>query len=222
MKYCNRCKVIIENDLSNCPLCEQRTLKRNEIAEKDFPIQKAVSEDTTRKIMRILLFIFIVVIGSNLVLNVAFDFTFIWAPYTIVILFYAFLLLRAAFKSYKNIGTIVVINVYMLSIIGFILDIILGFSRWSINYLIPILILAGIIALVIFICINKTNFLVYFIYMLIIALFGLTLLILLWADIVTVEKPSIITAFISFIVIIGMFMFGDKKAKNEFDKRFHF
>ncbi|MDD2519272.1 MAG: DUF6320 domain-containing protein, partial [Bacilli bacterium] len=146
----------------------------------------------------------------------------IWAPYAIVILFYAFLLLRVGLKSYKNIGTIVLINVYMLSIIGFILDMILGFSRWSINYLIPILILAGILALVIFICINKMDFLVYFIYMLIITLFGLTLLILLWADIVTVEKPSIITAFISFIVIIGMFMFGDKKAENEFAKRFHF
>jgi len=222
MKYCNRCKVTIENDLSNCPLCEQKTLKTNKVAEVDFLIQKAISEDTTRIIMRILLFIFIVVIGANIVLNVAFDFTFIWAPYTIVILFYAFLLLKTAIKSYKNIGTIVLINVYMLSIIGFILDVILGFSRWSINYLIPILILAGIVALVIFICINKTDLLVYFIYMLIIASFGLTLLILLWANIVTVEKPSIITAFISFIVIIGMFMFGDRKAKNEFVKRFHF
>jgi hypothetical protein len=110
----------------------------------------------------------------------------------------------------------------MLSIMGFILDMLLGYTGWSINYLIPLIILAGIIALVIFVLLKPTYFLTYFIYMLIIAIFGVTLLIFLWTDFVTVKTPSIITAFISFLVIIGMFMFGDKTAKNEFIKRFHF
>lgn len=222
MRYCNRCKVIVENDLDNCPLCKQKTLKRNETAENDFPIQRIVGEDTISRIMRILVFLFLVLIGTNIVLNLTFNFKFIWAPYSIVVLFYAYLLIRTALKTYKNIGTIVMINVYMLSIMGFILDMILGFSRWSINYLIPIVISAGIIALIIFILIKPTNFLTYFIYMIIIALFGIILLILLWADIVTVKTPSVITAFVSLLSIIGMFMFGDKSAKNEFVKRFHF
>ena len=222
MRYCNKCKVLIENDLNNCPLCKQKTLKRNETAENDFPVQKTVEEDTIRKIMRLLVFIFIAIIGTNIVLNLTFSFKFIWAPYSIVVLFYAYLLIKAAMKSYRNVGTIVMINVYMLSIIGFILDMILGFTRWSVNYLIPILVLAGIIALIIFIIIKPTHFLSYFIYMLIIAVFGVTLLVLLWAGFVTVKTPSIITAFMSFLSIIGMFMFGDKEAKNEFVKRFHY
>lgn len=222
MKYCNRCRVIIENDLKECPLCHQKTLKRNEIAEKDFPDQIEVKEDTNKRIMRILVFIYIALIGINSILNIIFSFKFIWAPYSIVILFYAYLLITAAIKSYKNIGTIVMINVYMLSIIGFILDMILGFSRWSINYLMPILILAGIIALVIFVILKPTNFLDYFIYMLIIALFGIILLVLLWANIVTVKTLSIITSFVSLMTIVGMFIFGDRKAKDEFVKRFHY
>lgn len=222
MRYCNKCKVTIENDLDKCPLCKQKTLKRNETAENDFPLQKVVGEDTIKRIMRILVFIFIALIATNIVLNLIFSFRLIWAPYSIIVLFYAYLLIRTAIRSYKNIGTIVMINVYMLSMMSFILDIILGFSRWSINYVIPILILAGIIALVIFIFIRPTNFLAYFIYMLIIAVFGLTLLILLWAGFVTIKTPSIITSSVSMLVIIGMFMFGDNKAKNEFVKRFHF
>lgn len=222
MKYCNRCHVVIENDLHECPLCKQKTLKRTEIAQNDFPIQKTVDEDIIKKIMRLLVFIFITLIGTNIVLYLTLSFKFIWAPYSIVILFYAYLMIRTAMFSYQNIGTIVLINVYMLSIIGFILDIILGFRGWSVNYLIPFLILAGIIALIIFICIKPAHFLVYFIYMLIIALFGITLLILLWAGFVTVKIPSIITAFVSFMAIIGMFMFGDRKVTNEFIKRFHY
>jgi hypothetical protein len=110
----------------------------------------------------------------------------------------------------------------MLSIISFILDMLLGFARWSINYLVPFFVLAGILALFIFILLKPTRFISYFIYMLIIALFGLTLLILLGINILTVKTPSVITAFISLMVIIGMFMFGDKRTKNEFIKRFHF
>lgn len=222
MKYCNRCKVIIENEIDSCPLCKQKVHKRNETAENDFPIQKIIGENIVSNIMRVLVFIFLVLIGTNVVLNLTFSFKTIWAPYFIVVLFYAYLLLRTAMKSYKNIGTIVLINVYMLSIISFILDLVLGFSRWSINYMIPFVVLAGIIALVIFIIIKPMNFLAYFIYMLLIALFGVTLLILLWAGFVTEHLPSVVTAFVSLLTIIGMFMFGDKSAKNEFAKRFHF
>jgi hypothetical protein len=110
----------------------------------------------------------------------------------------------------------------MLSIIGFILDMILGFSGWSLDYLAPILILAGIISLVIFIFIKPLLFLNYFIYMLTITFFGIIQLVLLLSNIIEFKVISIIAVFTSIMTIIGMFMFGDKKAKNEFIKRFHF
>lgn len=222
MKYCNKCKVIIENDLQNCPLCKKKTLKRKETAEKDFPSQNVINEDTNYRIIKVLIFLFIALIGTNIVLNLTFSFKMVWAPYFIIVLFYAYLLIKIAMKSYRNIGTIVLINVYMLSIMGFILDMFLGYSSWSINYLIPFVVLAGIVALTIFIMVKPTNLIEYFIYMLIIASFGIILLILMWCGIVTVKLPSIITAFISLLSIIGMFIFGDNSAKNEFIKRFHF
>lgn len=222
MRYCNKCKVIIENNLRYCPLCKQRTSKRNETAEKDLPLQRIKNETLIDKIMRALVFLFISLIGINIVLKVAFSYNFIWAPYSIVVLFYAYLLIKAAMKSYKDVGSIVLINVYMLSIIGFILDLILGFSGWSIDFLIPILISAGIIVLVIFTLIKSMNLLTYFVHMFIIALFGITLLILLVLNVVIEKRPTIITIMISFLVIIGMFIFGGKKAKIEFAKRFHY
>lgn len=224
MKYCNKCNVIIENETISCPLCHQKLIKGKGLGkeEKDFPLQGPIKEEITKVIMRILVFLFIILIGVNAVLNMVFDFKLIWAPYLIVVLFYVFLLIKTALKSYKNIGTIVLVNVFMLSILSIILDVILGISRWSINYFIPMVVLAGIIALVIFIALKPINFLEYFIYMLMIAIFGASLLIFMSVGLVTVKAPSIITAFISLIVIVGMFMFGDKSAKNEFTRRFHF
>ncbi len=222
MKYCNICKVIIENGLSTCPLCKRKTIKHHGLAENDFPAQTLINEDININIIKVLIFIFIALAGTNIVLNLTFSFEIIWAPYFIIALFYAYLLLRMAMKYYKNIGNVVIINVIMLSIMGFILDMYLGFSNWSINYLIPFVILAGIIALTIFIMVKPTNLIEYFIYMLLIAFFGIILLVLMWCGVVTIKLPSIITVFISLLSIIGMFIFGDNRAKNEFIKRFHF
>jgi hypothetical protein len=223
MRYCNNCKVTIENDFDLCPLCKKKTIKSsNDTLENDFPMQNISKGDMNKKIARLFVFAFIALIGLNILLNLIFSFTFIWAPYSIVILFYAYLMIMNAMRSYRNIGTIVVINVYMLSIIGFILDMILGFSGWSLDYLAPILILAGIISLVIFIFIKPLLFLNYFIYMLTITFFGIIQLVLLLSNIIEFKVISIIAVFTSIMTIIGMFMFGDKKAKNEFIKRFHF
>ena len=222
MKYCNRCKVIIENNLDNCPLCKQKVINKNLNCEKDFPQYKKNNQDILDNIMRLFIFIFIVLIGTNIFLNIALSFKTIWAPYTIVILFYAYLMIRIALKTYHNIGAIVSINVFMLSIILFILDLFLGFTKWSFNYAIPFLILGGILSLVIFMLIKPIHFLDYLIYVIIITLFGLSLLIFLWLGLVSIKIPTIITAFISFLTIIGIFIFGEKPAKEELKKRFHY
>ena len=222
MKYCNRCKVTIENDLDECPLCQQKTLKGEGSVENDFPLQGIIQGDTSRKIIRLLIFIFITMIGINTVLNIIFNFKFIWAPYSIIILFYIYMIIKTAIMSYVNIGTIVVVNVYMLSFIGFILDMLLGFRGWSLDYLMPILVIAGITCLVVFIFIKPNLLVNYFIYMLTITFFGIIQLSLLLTNIIKFRVVSIIAVFTSIMAIIGMFMFGDKKIRNEFVKRFHF
>ena len=222
MKYCNKCNVIIENDVESCPLCGKKVLKHKGVSEHDFPVQKTIKENVLRQSRKILSFIFIVLLGINVILNIIFSYNMIWAPYSIFLLFYVHLIIKAAMLSYKNIGSIVMMNVYMLSIILFTIDMLLGFSGWSVDFVIPLVTLAGIMALVIFLFIKPTKFLNYFIYMLIIASFGMTQLIFLWTNIVTVRTPTIVGSFISLITIIGMLIFGDRKARHELMKRFHF
>jgi hypothetical protein len=74
MRYCNRCKVIIENHLDDCPLCNQKTLKHDEVEEQDFPIQKVVGEHINKKIMKILVYLSITLVGTNIVINLTYPF----------------------------------------------------------------------------------------------------------------------------------------------------
>ena len=222
MKYCVRCKVIIENKAEHCPLCHKNVIKKGKPPEWDFPYQKNIKNNLNKYIIRVLAFLYIALIGLNVVLNLAFSHKKIWAPFSIIILLYIYLIVKTAIISYRNIGTIVVLNVYMLSLVGFILDLILGYSGWSIDYLMPILILAGIISLIVLTFIKPFFFENYFIYMLTITFFGIIQLVFLLTGLVNYKVISVITFFVSLLTVIGMFVFGDKKAINEFIKRFHY
>ena len=149
------------------------------------------STDINKFVLRVLLFTFITLIGLNIVLNLIFQFNSIWVPYAIIILFYVYLIIRASIISYRDIGTIIVLNVYMLSFIGFILDMLLGYRGWSISYLLPILILIGDISLVIFMIVKPYSFKNYFIYILTVAFFGIIQLLFLTIGIIKYRTISL-------------------------------
>lgn len=222
MRYCNKCKVTISNDFPNCPLCKQKTIKRGNSFEQDFPMEMKKGSTYLNNVNKLFIFIFVFLLGLNVLINILFHFKLIWAPYFIVLLFYAHILVRVGIKAYRNIGTVIMSSVFMLSIASFILDKFLGFYRWSVNYVIPFLILAGILALIILIIIKPIYFVNYIFYILIVAFFGIALIAFLLLNIVTVRIPCLITVFASFMAIVAMFMFGDKSVKNELTRRFHF
>lgn len=222
MRCCNICNVAIENKTDYCPLCKKRVVKKSNIESKDFPVQNISKTDINKFVLRVLLFTFITLIGLNIVLNLIFQFNSIWVPYAIIILFYVYLIIRASIISYRDIGTIIVLNVYMLSFIGFILDMLLGYRGWSISYLLPILILIGDISLVIFMIVKPYSFKNYFIYILTVAFFGIIQLLFLTIGIIKYRTISLIAFFVSVLTVIGLFIFGSKKARGEFIKRFHY
>lgn len=221
MKKCNKCRVIIENDLMFCPLCHYKVENSEGRCENDFTFGHSKHNDFESKIRKILMFIFIFLVGLNITLNIILAISLLWAPYFILVLLYAYLMMIRAMKSNRNIGITVVLNVYILSTIMLVLDIMNGFQKWSINYVIPLMIMAGIIALTIFLTIKRSDFIDYIIYMFSIAFFGLILLPFLVFGLISVLLPTIITSFVSFVALFGIFVFGNRESRNEFKKRFH-
>ncbi|MDD3048618.1 MAG: DUF6320 domain-containing protein [Bacilli bacterium] len=222
MRYCNKCKVTIENDNLNCPLCNLQTTKINNKFENDFPNGITLKKENTLIIKKIIFFIFIFLLGLNVLLDVILSTKIIWAPYAIVPLLYAYIIIKLGIRSYRAIGTIIMSGVFTVSIICIIIDTFLGFTKWSFNYVIPFSVLAGILALFIFIFIKPTYFINYLLSMLTTAFLGISILIFLLNGYVTVRIPSIIAVFVSFMAVIALFLFGDREIRHELGKRFHF
>lgn len=222
MRYCNKCKITIDNNSINCPLCDSQTTKINNKFETDFPVQKDSKRENIIIVRKVFIFIFVFLLGLNLLIGSILSNSLIWAPYSFIPLLYAYIIISLGIRSYRKIGSIVMSSVFMISIICIIIDFLIGFTGWSFNYIIPFTVLSGILALFIFMIVKPTYFFHYLIAMFIIAFFGITIIIFLLTGLVTVQLPSIITVFISFMSLVAMFMFGDRDIKHELVKRFHF
>lgn len=221
MKYCKNCHVTIENDLALCPLCQGTLIKRKGELEYDYPTNAVVDKDYKGKIRKILIYLFLCLVGLNITLNILLSISLLWAPYFIWVLLYAYFMIFSAMKSYQNMGLTIMGNVYLLSIIFLCLDLLNGFSKWSIHYAIPLLIIAGIVSLAIVMTLRKTNYIDYLIYLLVISIFGMGLLPLLLLGLMQVILPTIVSIFLSFIAFLGMLLFGKNESRMEFLKRFH-
>lgn len=221
MNYCRKCQIDVENELNGCPLCQGKLDRKPGLKELDFTKITFPMSDTLGFIRRILFFVFVLLVGLNITFNIILSISLFWAPYFIVVLFYAYFMMAHAMKSSRNMGLTIMTNVYLLSAMLLLLDAISGFHKWSIHYVIPFLVVIGILSLDLLISIRKSNHLDYLIYMFVVVLFGLALFPFLLLGLIEVVIPTMIAIYISFMTIIGMVVFGNKQTFNEFVKRFH-
>ena len=107
------------------------------------------------------------------------------------------------------------------SVLSVLADYVLGFSKWSINYVVPsILTLAGIAVLII-ILVNRVHFQTYIIYQFIIGVLGFVPFLLFVFGVVDKPFMSIVATIVSALSLIGTSIFGEKTVRSELKRRFH-
>ena len=103
----------------------------------------------------------------------------------------------------------------------FMIDWVLGYQGWSVNYAIPSTILFADIAVVFLILVNQLNWQSYFMYQIAITIFSF-IPIILWAfGLVTNPVMAIITVILSVLILTLTILLGDRRFKNELIRRFH-
>jgi hypothetical protein len=92
---------------------------------------------------------------------------------------------------------------------------------YAMDYVLPALFTATTTAITLIICIRFMRWQEYVIYQLITAVLGCVPLGLYFLGLATVAWPSIASAAYSFVTLIGMFIFADRRYKNELSRHFH-
>ena len=227
MSRCVHCGVYVLDDTEYCPLCRGGLEVPNEEDEKRLREKVNIFPDVAAEMRRYSLFkrilLFIAIAGSAAALYFdlgnggRLDFGII----TTLGLFY--LVAAVNLLTSLNIGVVgKVIPMILLGVLyTIIIDICLGFSRWSLNFVFPGAIIVLDFVIVVLMIVNNSDFQSYMVFEIIMILLSLIPLLLSLPGIVTFRIPSIIAFFASLAMFLGTLIIGGRAARSEMRRRFH-
>ena len=95
-------------------------------------------------------------------------------------------------------------------------------SFWGVSFVVPAFICAGIVAVVVLVMCNRTNWAGYVLYQAVLAVFGLAMPVLYFTGLAHSLVGAVVPSILAVATLAGMAVFGDRTIKNEFRRRLHF
>lgn len=219
MRICRHCGVKLENDLDFCPLCDMETERIDDEYSLDYPYIK--SRFSRRMFIKTLTFMAIVLAAVSLLINHLVPTESPWAFITAAAIIYVWLNLMNLTRNARNPGSITLWQLLTVSGLVFVIDYLTGWHRWSVNYVIPFLIMAAAVAIVLCIAIRPVKYRAYTLYQLVIAILGVMAVFLWVFGFAEIEWPVMAAAATSAFCFAVMAVFAGRLTRNELRKRFH-
>lgn len=221
MKRCNECNIEIIEDISVCPLCQHGL--ENISVESKRRMYPLVEFDNQKFMLLIRIFIFISIIlaGGLFTINIATYNGVWWSLICGGVIAYFWITVRYSIQNNTNYAAKILVQTIGGMGLCLLSDIVTGYQGWSINYVIPAIILVAYLAIVILMIVNFMNWQSYILFQIALVVFSMILMGLYLLHIITNPILSYVTAGITLIIFIGTIVFGDKKAKTELIRRFH-
>lgn len=235
MKYCKKCRLSVRTCDDFCPLCATAltgTACGNDPQETERPdncveiVSNAYPKTAAKRqynfIVRLLLFISVVGASLCLLINILAYNGILWSFMVIGGIAFFWAALIYPFLVRKNIGHYIAVDAVCACLYFIMAQFVTHTTGWSLDYVIPFLFIAATTFITVVILIKRMSWREYALYQFITIFLGLLPIISAATGLVTIVWPSIASAFYSFIILMGMIIFADKKYKNELIKRFHF
>lgn len=144
-----------------------------------------------------------------------------WSGIAVPAIVYAGLTVRYSILHHANLGKSVMIQTIGMQILLVLMDQVLGYQGWSVNYAIPATILFADVVVVFLILVNRLNWQSYFMYQIAITIFSFIPLILWAAGFVTRPAVALVTMVLTVLILLMTIRLGDTRIKNELIRRFH-
>jgi len=221
MKRCNKCNIELVEDISVCPLCQHglETISQ----EKKRKMYPKIEFDNQKFILLIRIFIFIsIILALGLItINIATYSDGWWSFICVGAIVYFWITVRYSIQYNTNYAAKILVQTIGGMGLCLLIDIVNGYQGWSINYVIPAIILVAYLAIMILMIVNFMNWQSYILFQFTLVIFSMILMGLYLLHIITKPILSYVTVGITLVIFIGTIVFGDKKAKTELIRRFH-
>jgi len=223
MQRCDNCGLSVDNQHERCPLCAKPLGGRGESVLEYPPYARLYREEkavTPRKLTVFVTIAAIIIVGTINILTASEN----PRPWSIVVaacLLYAFMTLHGTILSRSHFGRKVLEQFAALSILMVVFDLESGFSRWSLNYVLPVFSFTATLAITVAAIAKRSLWREYSGFLL--AAFFASLLpgALYLIGLSSVAWTGALSAVYSLLSIVGLMVFSDRKLKDEVRKRFH-
>ena len=222
MKFCKSCNVSVSSYHQRCPLCQGILVEEDmEKQPSHLPSCTSFKESRDNKMIAYIRLLILAAGVFSVILNIRRPKAGFWSLVIIVTLASFWWWLSIAVKIKRSIIKKFSQMVFLGGSVSVFLDIMFGWKKWSLNYVVPILITASICIIMIVakaMRISKTER-VFYNFLLVVT--GLLFTLLILFDVITFNIPSYVLLFVCIISICHSLLFERHELVNELQKRFH-
>ena len=221
MNKCGKCGVSILDETEVCPLC--RCVVESDGAKMGarYPDVRFI-EKKLELIGRIVLFLSIVAGAAAVWLNYMQKTDVWWSVavcgglcYVQLVVLYLIKNKHAGYRNKVVIGTACGIAYVIL------VDYLFGFTRWSVNYVVPAALLAVDVMIIVAMIVNLRSWQSYLLFQIFVILCSGVCVLLSLAGVITKPAMSYAAFGCSCIFFLAAFIIGGRRAGNELRRRFH-
>lgn len=223
VNYCPNCQVSVDASLARCPLCRQELT--------DHPEQNSLYPDIRpRKDRRIPLrsfysdlmaFLSVLFIGASIVLNIIYWRGTAWFLAVAAPILYVWIVLITLVFSDYYFGTRVFLQLLGLMAMFLSFDYAAGWTGWSVNVALPLLLLASNVLIDTYSGTYKSRWKDNLAYALLFAILGCVPLILYLSHVTDAFFPMLLATVSSIVSALGMLRFAFRSVWHELKKRLH-
>ncbi len=219
MSYCKQCKIHVNDPVNVCPLC-RCAVKKDGTEEWKYP-QISQRRRKRQLALRIYFAAAVVLQAVCFYLNTKILTQMQWSLWTLATFAMAYTVLRMIISNrtgYRSmtIGLTIFATAYIV-----LVDYELGFTGWSLNYVLPASIILLNIAVIVMIFVNRRNWQSYLMVELFLILCSGVPMLLIWLNITTETWLSYVALWFSIGLFFCTTVVGGRKAKTELKRRFH-
>lgn len=222
MNKCLHCGVTITDKTDVCPLCRCVVELEGTDAQAERYPNIRLKGRKLELVSRIALFLAIVLGALAVLLNYTMDSDRMWSVIVVGVLAYLMLFLfYIIVNEHAGYRSKVVIGVACGAADLVVIDYVLGFKHWSLDYAIPLTLLAMDLMIIVVMFINIRNWQSYLLFQIFMILCSGVCVILSLTGVIRRPIMSYAAFGLSCAMFLAAFIIGGRRARNELKRRFH-
>ncbi|MDR0885722.1 MAG: DUF6320 domain-containing protein [Clostridiales Family XIII bacterium] len=230
MKRCTSCSVDVESEHTKCPLCQRSLIEVTDgsvsSAISDTAWYPAYGEGQIKKqfqlFRRLIDFLAISVASIGTVINLLTDPQNLWCLYLVTCVVYAWITFRHTILSRVHIGAKVLVQIFALMAFLFVVNVLAGGEKWSLDYTLPFIICGATLFITIVMIVKRMRWKEFSGFVITLIILGFIPLLLNILGLTHAMWAAAIAGLYAFLTLAGMLIFSDKGFKDDMFRRFHF